>query len=154
VMSAANGTNVGGYPGTTNGEFYVYGFRVPLVVSSTYAKVNYVSGSGVYPPVCPGSYCHDFGSILNFIEYAFGTGGTPLPEIGSSTWHYADHYAQDRGGTYSLHDFFNFTSTHSFVKITGAKYDTSCFLNAANAKACFPKYPKPPDDDADDGDLD
>src|SRR3984885_2116049 len=154
IMSAANGTNVGGYPGTTNGEFYVYGFRVPLVISSTYAKVNYVSGSGVYPPVCPGSYCHDFGSILNFIEYAFGTGGTPLPEIGTSTWHYADHYAQDKGGSYSLHDFFNFAATHSFVKITGAKYDTSCFLNAANAKACFPKYPKPPDDDADDGDVD
>jgi phospholipase C len=154
IMSAGNGTNVGGYPGTTNGTNYVYGFRVPLVVTSTYAKPNYISGGGVYPPVCPNAYCHDFGSILNFIEYAFGAGGTPLPEIGSSTWHYADFYAQDKGTSYSLHDFFDFSKTNPFVQITGAKYDTTCFLNATNAAGCFPGYPKPPDDDAEDGNLD
>jgi hypothetical protein len=156
VMSSGNAGKAG-YPGTANGTYYVYGYRVPLVVSSTYANINYVSGGGVYPPVCPNSYCHDFGSILNFIEYAFGTGGTPLPEIGSSTWHYADYYAQDKGtapNNYALYDFFNFKQTNPFVKITGAKYPTSCFLSTTAAKGCFAGYPKPPDNDAEDGDLD
>jgi len=157
IMSAANGAGVAGYPGTTNGKYYVYGFRVPLLVSSTYAKPDFVSGGGVYPPVCPASYCHDFGSILNFIEYAFGSGGSSLGEIGSSTWHYADFYAQDVGtspNNYSLHDFFKFSTTNPFTKITGAKYDTSCFLSTAAALGCFPGYPKPPDNDLEDGDLD
>ena len=156
AMSAGN-DGKGGYPGTKNGANYVYGFRVPLLITSTYAKANYVSGGNVYPPSCPNSYCHDFGSILNFIEFAFGTGGTPLPEIGPSNWHYADHYAQDQGkapNNYSLYDFFNFQKTNAFKKITGAKYPTSCFLTQASALACFPKYPKPPDNDAEEGDLD
>jgi phospholipase C len=156
VMSSGNGGK-GGYPGTSNGTNYVYGFRVPLLVNSTYANVNYVSGGNVYPPVCPNSYCHDFGSILNFIEYAFGTGGAHLPEIGYSNWHYADHYAQDKGtapNNYSLYDFFNFKKTNAFVKITGAKYPTSCFLSKAAAKGCFPRFPKPADNDAEPGDID
>lgn len=156
AMSAGNGGK-GGYPGTTNGTNYVYGFRVPLLVSSTYAIPNYVSGAGVYPPTCPNSYCHDYGSILNFIEYAFGTGGTPLPEIGYSTWHYADYYAQDKGkapNNYALYDFFNFKVTNPFVKVTGAKYPTSCFLSKSAALGCFPGYPKAPDKDAEDRDLD
>jgi phospholipase C len=151
VMSAGNGGK-GGYPGTKNGTNYVYGFRVPLLVNSTYAKTNYVSGGNVYPPTCPGSYCHDFGSILNFIEYAFGTGGQPLAEIGYANWHYADYYAQDKSAApnhYGLNDFFNFNKSNPFVKITGAKYDTSCFLNPTNAAACFPGYPQPPDNDED-----
>jgi phospholipase C len=156
VMSAANGGK-NGYPGTKNGTFDVYGFRVPLLVNSTFANVNYLSGGKVYPPVCPNSYCHDFGSILNFIEYAFGTGGKPLPEIGYTTWHYADHYAQDKGkapNNFGLYDFFNFKKANPFVKITGAKYPTSCFLSTTAAKGCFPGYPKPPDNDAEDGDID
>jgi phospholipase C len=157
VMSSGNAGKLG-YPGTSNGTYYVYGFRVPLLVSSTYANVNYVSGGKVYPPVCPNSYCHDFGSILNFIEYAFGTGGTALPEIGYSNWHYADFYVQDRGVTatnsYSLYDFFNFKQANPFVKITGAKYPTSCFLSNAAAKGCFPGYPQAPDNDAQQDDID
>ncbi|MGA2002315.1 MAG: alkaline phosphatase family protein [Terriglobales bacterium] len=156
IMSAANGPGVGGYPGTKNGTYYVYGYRVPLLVTSTFAKPNYVSGANVYPPVCPNSYCHDFGSILNFVEYAFGSGGTSLGEIGYSNWHYADHYAQDRGkapNNYSLYDFFNFKTKSPFTMITGAKYDTSCFLSPTAALGCFPGYPKPPDNDAEDGDV-
>jgi phospholipase C len=156
IMSAANG-GAGGYPGTKNGTYYVYGFRVPLVVTSTFAKINYVSGGSVYPPVCPNTYCHDFGSILNFIEYAFGTGKKPLPEIGPTNWHYADHFAQDKGkapNNFGLSDFFNFKKSNPFVQITGAKYPTSCFLSIANAQGCFSGYPKPPDNDLEDGDLD
>jgi hypothetical protein len=59
------------------------GFRVPLLVVSAYAKPNYISGANSYPPDCThNNYCHDFGSILNFIEYAFGQGLSPLGTIG------------------------------------------------------------------------
>ena len=45
---------------------YEYGFRVPLVIVSPYAKLGYVS-----------HVTHDFGSILRFIEETFG-----LPSLG------------------------------------------------------------------------
>ena len=60
---------------------YEYGFRVPLVVISPYAKSAYVS-----------HVTHDFGSILHFIEATFG-----LPSLG-----YADARADD------LSDCFDF----------------------------------------------
>ena len=65
-----------GYSNGT-GQQYVYGFRVPLIFVGAYAKPGYVSGAHVNSPIdCQhNTYCHDFGSILNFIEYAFGTGG-------------------------------------------------------------------------------
>jgi hypothetical protein len=53
-----------GYPNNT-GQQYVYGFRVPLLVVSTFAKQHYISG----PKTSPIYY--DFGSILRFIEEAF-----------------------------------------------------------------------------------
>jgi phospholipase C len=60
---------------------FVYGFRVPLIVVSPYAKQKYVS-----------HVTHDFGSILKFIEASFN-----LPSLG-----YADAYADD------LSDCFQF----------------------------------------------
>jgi phospholipase C len=60
---------------------YAYGFRVPLIVVSPYAKAAYVSRAP-----------HDFGSILKFLEENFR-----LPSLG-----YADAYADD------LSDCFNF----------------------------------------------
>jgi len=153
-MSVSNNPNLG-YEGTTNGEFYVYGFRVPLLVVAPYAKQGYISGGGIYPPVCNNAttYCHDFGSILNFIEFAFGTGGTRLGPIGPSNWPYADSFVQDLGPganaatTYSLHDFFNFSVVRPFTPITGAKYPTNCFTSEQNAKNCFPNFPADPDSD-------
>ena len=53
---------------------YVYGFRVPLIVVSSFAKTGYISHQQ-----------HDFGSILKYIEQNFG-----LPSLG-----YADAYADD-----------------------------------------------------------
>lgn len=142
-MSSGNGGQLG-YPNSSNGTFYVYGFRVPLLVTSTFAKPNYVSGANVFPPVCPDKYCHDFGSILNFIEFAFGSGGTSLGEIClgcGGGWHYDDFFAQDQGTVgFSLHDFFDFTTTHSFVQVTGSKYATSCFLSQAAAEGCFTTF--------------
>ena len=60
---------------------YIYGFRVPLIVISPYAKPGYVSHVN-----------HDFGSILKFIEEIYG-----LPSLG-----YADALADD------LSDCFDF----------------------------------------------
>jgi phospholipase C len=53
---------------------YEYGFRVPLLFISPYAKQGYVS-----------HVAHDFGSILRFIEEKFG-----LPSLG-----YADSRADN-----------------------------------------------------------
>jgi phospholipase C len=150
TMSPSN-NGLGGYNGTTNGTYYVYGFRVPLLVISTFATPGYMSGANISSPQCPNYYCHDFGSILNFIEYAFG-----LPSIGPTNWPYADSFVEDKGLTsataFSLYDFFGtvpFQTTYSFTKITTAKYGSDCFFSAANAKTkdCFPGYPADPDDD-------
>ena len=70
--------------GVSWGSGYVYGFRVPLVVVSPYAKAAYIS----HIP-------HDFGSILKFVETTFS-----LPTVG-----YADVAADD------LADCFNLTQT-------------------------------------------
>jgi len=89
--------------GGVGGE-YVYGFRVPLLVVSAYAKQAYVSGECVAPGNCPNEvppFIHDFGSILNFIEWVFGTGGQPLHFMGqpansgiSPLYPYADVFPQ------------------------------------------------------------
>ena len=52
--------------GVSWGSGYVYGFRVPLIVVSPYAKAAYISHT-----------THDFGSILKFIETTFN-----LPSLG------------------------------------------------------------------------
>jgi len=105
-----NNTGVcSGYTGGQNGggSEYVYGFRVPLLVVSAYAKKGYISG--ICGPgqqhICPNEqqqYIHDFGSILNFIEYAFGNNQQPMhfpgfpPQSGiSPSYFYADVFAPD-----------------------------------------------------------
>ena len=49
--------------GKSWGSGYVYGFRVPLIVISPFAKPTYISHAN-----------HDFGSILKFIEEVFSLG--------------------------------------------------------------------------------
>jgi phospholipase C len=68
--------------GTSWGSGYVYGFRVPLLVISPYAKAGYISHVN-----------RDFGSILNLIEQTFS-----LPSLG-----YADAHADN------VSDGFDFT---------------------------------------------
>ena len=83
--------------------------------------------------------------------------GLRFYHLAYSTWHYADFYVQDKGSApnnYSLYDFFNFSKSNPFTQITGSKYSTSCFLSQSAAKGCFPQYPKPPDSDAEQGELD
>ena len=137
--------------GGGNGKQYVYGFRVPLLVVSAYAKPSYISGPQSNPQCIGNTYCHDFGSILNFIEYAFGTGGTSLGTIGDSHWPYADAFVLDTAAppnNYSLYDFFKFSQiqTPTFTTIKGAKYPPSCF-HTPTATGCFPSYPVDPDND-------
>jgi phospholipase C len=75
---------------------YEYGFRVPLIVVSPYAKAHYIS-----------HVTHDFGSILKFTETMFH-----LPVVDSS---YADARADD------LSDCFDFNQTPlSFKTINSA----------------------------------
>jgi phospholipase C len=81
---------------------YVYGFRVPLIVVSPYAKPAYVS-----------HVTHDFGSILAFIEKTYG-----LPSLG-----YADALADD------LSDCFNFNQTPLIFQTIPAPLNAAYFLN-------------------------
>jgi phospholipase C len=85
---------------------YEYGFRVPLIVVSAYAKAGYVS-----------HVTHDFGSVLKYIEENFG-----LPSVG-----YADSRADD------LSDCFDFNQTAlTFHSIT-AQRAAKDFLNDKRA---------------------
>lgn len=81
---------------------YEYGFRVPLIVVSPYAKPAYIS-----------HVTHDFGSILKFIEQNFG-----LPSLG-----YADALADD------LSDCFNFNQTPLKFQPIAAPLDAAYFIN-------------------------
>ncbi len=88
--------------GTSWGSGYVYGFRVPLIVVSPYAKAGYVS-----------HVTHDFGSILKYIEKNFGLGS-----LG-----YADERADD------LSDCFNFSQTPIQFHAIPAPLSAAHFLN-------------------------
>jgi len=81
---------------------YEYGFRVPLIVVSAYAKQSYVS-----------HVTHDFGSILKFIEEDFN-----LPSLG-----YADARADD------LSDCFDFSQLPTPFQPIPAEHDASYFIN-------------------------
>jgi phospholipase C len=88
--------------GRSWGSGYVYGFRVPLIVISPYAKAGYISHVD-----------HDFGSILNFIEQIFG-----LRSLG-----YADARADD------LRDCFNFNQPPLKFKTIDAPLKADYFIN-------------------------
>jgi len=149
-------TGCKGYPGGS-GKWYVYGFRIPLLVISAYMKqAGYISGACVSPGNCPNRkapWVHDFGSILNFIEYAFGQNGNSLGGpcgIGDCAFPYADYLAPDskHGGcpscTYSLSDFFDFTqNAQAFQPITTA-YGEEYFENYGTHQG---EQPEDPDDD-------
>ena len=88
--------------GTSWGSGYVYGFRVPLIVISPYAKAAHISHVN-----------HDFGSILHFVEENFG-----LSSLG-----YADARADD------LSDCFDFNQTPLVFQTINAPLSASHFLN-------------------------
>jgi phospholipase C len=100
---------------------YEFGFRVPLIVVSPYAKAATVSHT-----------VYDFGSILKFIEKTFSL-GTVAP--GAST-PYADTFTQ----TGDLSDCFDFNQTPRTFQTVPAKYDGKHFLEDK-------RPPTDPDDD-------
>ena len=97
---------------------YEYGFRVPLIVVSPYAKAAYISHQA-----------HDFGSILKFVENVFG-----LPSIDTQAGGYADSRADD------LSDCFDFNQSPLTFTTIPSKYDANYFLNDK-------RPPVDPDDD-------
>ncbi len=171
----------GGYEFATgaaadDGKWYVYGFRVPMLVVSQYTQ-NYISGLtnashqtvNEKPP-----YVHDFGSILGFIEKAFslppynnsqntcGIAGASDP-VNGCQYPFADYYAPDgpfecsqtgvscNNGAqaypgYPLFDFFNLSTPRAFMNIPSAYYPPDCFTNPTQ-KGCFPSFPTYPDDE-------
>lgn len=88
--------------GVSWGSGYVYGFRVPLIVVSPYAKAQYISHT-----------THDFGSILKFIESTYN-----LPSLG-----YADAYADD------MSDCFIFTQAPTIFHAIHAPLNAAHFIN-------------------------
>jgi phospholipase C len=88
--------------GVSWGSGYVYGFRVPLIVVSPYAKTEYIS-----------HVTHDFGSILKFIEKNF-----KLPSLG-----YADEPADD------LSDCFNLSHAPTTFSPIPTALDAAYFIN-------------------------
>ncbi len=92
--------------GTSWGSGYVYGFRVPLIVISPYAKAKYISHAN-----------HDFGSILRFTEETFG-----LQPVG-----YADLYSDD------LADCFDMNQTPLTFQTINAPLSASYFMNDRSA---------------------
>jgi len=87
--------------GVSWGSGYVYGFRVPLIVVSPYAKAKHISHT-----------THDFGSILKYIETTFS-----LNSLG-----YADAYADD------LSDCFNMTQSPIPFQAIAAPMGATQFL--------------------------
>jgi phospholipase C len=83
-------------------DSYEYGFRIPMIVVSPYAKLGYVSHE-----------IHDFGSILKFIEEVYN-----LPSLG-----YADARADD------LSDCFDFSQTPTPFQTIPARFNAAYFLN-------------------------
>jgi phospholipase C len=88
--------------GESWGSGYVYGFRVPLLAISPYARAGHIS-----------HVTHDFGSILNFIEKTFD-----LSSLG-----YADAYADD------LSDCFDFRQTPIAFQTINAPVQAEFFLH-------------------------
>jgi phospholipase C len=81
---------------------YEYGFRVPMMVVSPYAKPAYISHQ-----------THDFGSILRFVEETFG-----VRSLG-----YADARADN------LSDCFNFSQQPTEFHTIAAPLSAQYFLN-------------------------
>ena len=88
--------------GVSWGSGYVYGFRVPLVVVSPYAKAAYIDHTN-----------HDFGSVLKFVETTFN-----LPSLG-----YADAPADD------LSSCFTMNQTPITFQMIPAPLDAAHFIN-------------------------
>ncbi len=89
---------------------YEYGFRVPLIVVSPYAKAAYVSHQ-----------VNDFGSILKFVEETFA-----LPTVAPGA---VPAYADAVSTAADLSDCFDFTQSPLTFHSIQARHDASYFLH-------------------------
>ncbi|HXX15514.1 MAG TPA: alkaline phosphatase family protein [Candidatus Eremiobacteraceae bacterium] len=88
---------------------YEYGFRVPLIVVSPYAKAGYISHQ-----------VNDFGSILKFVEQTF-----ELPNVAPGS---SPAYADATSHTGDLSDCFDFTQTPLTFQTIPTPIDANHFL--------------------------
>jgi hypothetical protein len=146
-VSPSNSEGPGiGYSNGTGGQ-YVYGFRVPLLVVSTFAKQHYISS-----PIGSAKINYDFGSILKFIEETF----LPVGTIGiDPVYPYADQFA-GVGTEGDLSDFFDCSGQqcHPFQPITLVNNSQVCSQSICKSNqcdsTCFINYqgsPTDPDDE-------
>jgi phospholipase C len=102
-------------------NFYEYGFRVPMIVVSPYAKTAYIS----HVP-------HHFGSILKYIEETFN-----LPSVGAKIKvEYADAYSD----TDDLSDCFDYGQSPTPFQVVQVPVGPKHFLRDK-------RPPLPPDND-------
>jgi phospholipase C len=101
-------------------DFRGLGMRVPCLIISPYAKKGYVSHTQ-----------YEFGSILKFVEQAFG-----LPALGSL--HFGSGYTDARAN--SIVDSFDFTQKPRAFHPIPAKYPPAFFL-------AMPPSQEPPDNE-------
>jgi len=130
-ISTIGGGNLGYVNGNGNGQAYVYGFRVPLLVVSAYVKETngqpgYISGTKQSP------LYYDFGSILQFIKETYGI----TDEI-DSFYHDADYFAKNYPTTSDLSDFFLFCGTcqRTFLPIP-LSTNSNCNQNTCKSNQC------------------
>ena len=97
-----------GYSDGTSSE-YVYGFRVPLLVVSPYAKAGYISHQ-----------VHDFGSILKYIEEDF-----QLTAVAPG----APGYADSSTVTNDMSDCFDYSQTPLKFNSIQANKKAAYFIN-------------------------
>ena len=137
-----------GYSNNAGGQ-YVYGFRVPLLVVSTFAKQHYISS-----PIGGALIEHDFGSVLRFIEETFLPPSTFINPI----YPYADGFVGAGQIVSDLSDFFDCSgqqcNLHPFQPITLVNNSQVCSQNTCKSNqcdsTCFIKYqgnPTDPDDE-------
>jgi len=104
---------------SNDGDYYVYGFRVPLLVVSAYNKhcsgdacsggyTGYISGPTVDGETANynAPYIHDFGSILGFIEWNFNLSPYPDPPDDGCGIAYGDPTNFPDGCQYEFADWF------------------------------------------------
>jgi len=131
TATIGHNNNGGYYQGNGNGQYYVYGFRVPLLVVSAYVKETngspgYISGTIQNP------LYYDFGSILQFIKNTYQI----TNEI-DSFYHYADYFADIYPTTSDLSDFFLFCGTcqRTFLPIT-LSTNSNCNQSMCGSNQC------------------
>jgi hypothetical protein len=118
-----------GYSNNTGGQ-YVYGFRVPLLVVSTFAKQHYISS-----PIGSALIDYDFGSILRFIEEAFLPSNTFINPV----YPYADQFAGVGQQVSDLSDFFDCfgPQCHPFQPITLVNNSQLCSSSTCPSTECY-----------------